>query len=113
MLQPRHNLSIASMFKKLLLASFLVYTHVGLVSAFEASYYADAFEGGTSANGTTFSQQNHAAAICYEELSQLAYVSTTQTGMVVTLTDRPNCSRHDDRIDLSSSVFSQFAPLSK
>ncbi|MFZ2255841.1 MAG: hypothetical protein WAW59_08290 [Patescibacteria group bacterium] len=40
-------------------------------------------------------------------------MSTAQTGMVVTLTDRPNCARHTDRIDLSSSVFSTFAPLSK
>lgn len=101
-----------SMFKKIILASILACMHIWLASAFEASYYSDAFEGGTSANGTTFSQANHTAAICYEELSQLAYVSTAQTGMVVTLTDRPNCSRHTDRIDLSSSVFSTFVPLS-
>ncbi len=101
------------MFKKILLASILTCIHIWLASAFEASYYSDAFEGGTSSNGTIFSQANHTAAICYEELSQLAYVSTAQTGMVVTLTDRPNCNRHTDRIDLSSSVFSTFVPLSR
>lgn len=101
------------MFKKIFFAFILACIHISLASAFEASYYSDAFEGGTSANGTTFSQVNHTAAICYEDLSQLAYVNTTQTGMVVTLTDRPNCVRHTDRIDLSSSVFSTFAPLSK
>lgn len=101
-----------SMFRKIFLASIIATMNIWLVSAFEASYYSDAFEGSTSSNGTTFSQANHTAAICYEELSQLAYVSTAQTGMVVTLTDRPNCSRHTDRIDLSSSVFSTFAPLS-
>lgn len=84
-----------------------------IVSAFEASYYNDWFEWEMSANGTIFSQSNHTAAICYEELSQFAYISTSSTGMVVTLTDRPNCSRHTDRIDLSTSVFSQFAPLSQ
>jgi uncharacterized protein YkwD len=82
-------------------------------SAFEASYYWDIFQGRTSANGTIFSQSGHTAAICYEDLSQLAFVSTAQTGVVVTLTDRPNCTRYTDRIDLSSSVFSLFEPLSQ
>jgi len=101
------------MFKKIILASILACIQVWLVSAFEASYYSDAFEWKMSANGTIFSQNNHSAAICFEDLSQFAYVSTAQVGMVVSLTDRPNCNRHPDRIDLSSSVFSAFAPLSK
>lgn len=33
--------------------------------------------------------------------------------MVVTLNDRPNCSRHPDVIDLSQSAFEVFAPLSR
>ncbi len=101
------------MIPRIILIFILTLSNIWLASAFEASYYADTFEGGTSSNGTTFSQTQHTAAICYEELSQLAYISTAQTGMVVTLTDRPNCSRHSDRIDLSSSAFSMFAPLSK
>lgn len=101
------------MIPRFILIFILTLSNIWLASAFEASYYSDAFEWATSSNGTIFSQSQHTAAICYEELSQLAYISTAQTGMVVTLTDRPNCNRHDNRIDLTSSVFSVFVPLSK
>ena len=101
------------MSKKIIVFLIALCLNIELASAFEASYYSDSFEGSNNANGTVFSQLHHSAAICYEDLSQFAYVNTTQTGMVVTLTDRPNCSRHTDRIDLSSSVFSRFAPLSQ
>ncbi len=40
-------------------------------------------------------------------------MSSTETGMVVTLNDRPNCSRYPDLIDFSSSAFQVFAPTSK
>lgn len=101
------------MFKKIIVPFIVVLFFPVLVFGMEASYYADMFEGKRSANGTTFSQTNHSAALCYEELSQLAYVSTAQTGIVVSITDRPNCSRYRDRVDLTSSTFSLFAPLSR
>ncbi len=38
------------------------------VFSLEATYYADAFEGGGTANGDRFSQAYHSAALCNEEL---------------------------------------------
>lgn len=101
------------MFKKIVFLSFLILSLPPVTLAFEASYYADSFEGGTTAYGNIFSQDNHSAAICYEELGQFAYVSTVGTGIVVGLDDRPNCNRHAESIDLSSSAFSVLAPLSQ
>jgi rare lipoprotein A (peptidoglycan hydrolase) len=49
----------------------------------EATYYADAFEGGGTAYGNIFSQSNHSAAICGLPLGQLVYVSRGETGAVV------------------------------
>lgn len=100
------------MIKKLLPFIFVLVLTPLRIYAFDATYYADAFEGGTTAYGNTFAQTNHSAAICYEELGQLTYVSSAQTGMVVTIDDRPNCTRSANMIDLSSSAFSVFAPLS-
>lgn len=40
-------------------------------------------------------------------------MASTQTGMVVTLNDRPNCSRYPDLIDFSRSAFEIFAPTSR
>lgn len=99
------------MFKKNHLFISLFFLFPSFVSAFDATYYWDVFEWGMTANGNIFSQTNHSAAICYEELGQLTYVSTSQTGMVVVLDDRPNCKRHINSIDLSSSVFMNFAPI--
>lgn len=80
--------------------------------ALEATYYADSFEWGKTARGDTFSQEYHSAAICEQNLWTYAYVTKWLTGAVVTLNDRPNCSRHSDVIDLSRSVFEAFAPTS-
>ena len=81
--------------------------------AFDATYYSDAFEWGRTANGGAFSQSIYSAALCDEELWSYAYVQWWQTGAVVTINDRPNCSKNSESIDLSKSVFELFAPISR
>ncbi len=80
--------------------------------ALEATYYADDFEWRKTANGETFSQMVHSAAICGENLWNYAYIQKGMTWMVVNLNDRPNCNRFPDVIDLSKSAFQIFSPLS-
>lgn len=41
----------------------------------EATFYADSFDGGSTANGERFSQAEHSAAICDMSLGQYLYVS--------------------------------------
>ena len=78
----------------------------------EATYYSDSFDGGTTANGEKFSQNDFSAAICDIALGQYLYVSTGSTGIVVSANDRPNCSRYPEVIDLSREAFRTLAPLS-
>lgn len=61
-----------------------------------------------NSNGTVFMQADHTAAICSEDLSQFAYIHTASTGIVVTLSDRPNCTKFSHTVDLSQSVFRLF-----
>ncbi|MBP9779585.1 hypothetical protein KBD33_03100 [Candidatus Gracilibacteria bacterium] len=79
----------------------------------DATYYSDAFEGSNTANGSLFSQKTHSSAMCDIQLGSYVYVQSGQTGAVVTVNDRPNCSSNHDVIDLSSSVFELFAPLTR
>jgi uncharacterized protein YkwD len=79
----------------------------------DATYYSDAFEWANTANGSLFSQQNHSSAMCDIQLWSYVYVQSWQTGAVVTVNDRPNCSSNHDIIDLTSSVFELFAPLTR
>lgn len=80
--------------------------------ALEATYYADSFEGGNTSNGNKFSQEIFSAAACSVELGQYGYVRYGNTGAVVTVNDRPNCSRYPDVIDLSRRAFEIFSPTS-
>jgi hypothetical protein len=101
--------------RRILLCSLLSWNifFIQNVSAFDATFYNDAFEWWKTANGSIFSQSTHTAAICNEELGSLAYIRSWQTGAVVTLNDRPNCSIHTDIVDLSKSAFELFSPLSR
>jgi Lytic transglycolase/Cysteine-rich secretory protein family len=83
------------------------------VGAYDATYYADSFEWWWTANGSKFSQRYDSAAICTIPLGQYAYVSYWSTGAVVTLNDRPNCSRYPNLVDLSKNAFSYFWNLSQ
>ncbi|GAB0174887.1 MAG: hypothetical protein HHAS10_07660 [Candidatus Altimarinota bacterium] len=78
----------------------------------EATYYSDSFQGGHTANGDTFDQNSYSAAMCDIPLGQYLHVSKGNTGVVVELNDRPNCSRYPEVIDLSRRAFQVFAPLS-
>ncbi len=78
----------------------------------EATFYSDAFEGGSTANSDIFHQSNHSAAICDIPLGRFLYVSKWGTGIVIKANDRPNCTRYPNVIDFSRSVFSLFAPTS-
>ena len=77
----------------------------------EATYYSDSFDGGTTANGEKFSQNDFSAAICDMALGQYLYVSTGSTGIVVSANDRPNCRKYPDVIDLSREAFRVLSPL--
>jgi uncharacterized protein YkwD len=78
----------------------------------EATYYADSFEWGGTADGSKFSQEVFSAAACDVELGQYGYVRYGNTGAVVTINDRPNCRKHPEIIDLSRRAFEIFAPTS-
>lgn len=88
-----------------------IFSLPSLLFAMDATYYSDDFEGGYTANGDVFSQSNHSAALCAEELGQFIYVSRGNTGMTVLANDRPNCTRYPNLVDLSRSAFESFAPL--
>ena len=78
----------------------------------EATYYADSFEWSHTSNGEVFSQDAFTAAMCDIPLGKNVYVSSGDTGALVRVNDRPNCSRYPNIIDLSKKSFSLFAPLS-
>lgn len=50
--------------------------------------------------------------MCDIPLGKNVYVSSGDTGALVRVNDRPNCSRYPNIIDLSKKSFSLFAPLS-
>lgn len=45
-------------------------------------------------------------------LGKNVYVFSSSTGVLVRVNDRPNCKRYPNVLDLTSKVFSLFAPLS-
>ncbi len=49
--------------------------------------------------------------MCDVPLGQYLYVSHGNTGVVVDLNDRPNCSRFPQIVDLSTVAFKKFSPL--
>jgi rare lipoprotein A len=71
-----------------------------------ATYYADYFVGRKMANGVRFYQSSMVAAHPYLKLGTRVKVSYKGRSVLVTITDRCNCS-----IDLSKAAFRQLAPL--
>ena len=98
------------MFRKYLILGFLLFPWITF--ALDATYYADAFEWKRTADGSIFSQNNFSAALCSWVLGNAIYAYSANTGVIVTLNDRPNCNRHAGVIDLSKVAFTTFAPLS-
>lgn len=79
----------------------------------ELLYYAESFEGGKTANGNTFAQAGFSAARCDIPLNTLIQVRYGDKSVVVKANDRPNCTKHPDIVDLTTTAFSTLAPLSK
>lgn len=98
------------MFLRIFVYTFFLLSLIPTLSAYEATYYADSFEGKSTSNGSRFSNSGYSAAICDLDLGQYAYVQYQSTWAVVTLNDRPNCRRYADTIDLTTQAFSLFAP---
>ncbi len=78
----------------------------------DITYYADAFEGGHTANGNIFSQSSFSAARCEIPFNTLVQVGNGNTSVVVKANDRPNCSRYPNVIDLSTTAFQTIGNLS-
>lgn len=76
-------------------------------------FYSDSFEWQTTANGDTFSQWNYSSARCSVPLWDALQVMYNNTSVIVKNNDRTNCSKQADTLDLSTSAFNVFAPLSK
>ena len=98
------------MFRKYLILGFFLFPWI--TGALDATYYADVFEGRRTANGSVFSQNNFSAAFCSWSLGRQVYAHSANTWVVLTINDRPNCTRHPNTLDLSKIAFSSFAPLS-
>lgn len=76
-------------------------------------YYADSFEGGGTANGDRFTQSAYSAARCSASLGKLLQITAEGKSVMVKANDRPNCDKHPDIADLTTTAFKSLAPLSK
>lgn len=76
-------------------------------------YYSDDFENSGTSSGDRFSQSAYSAAHCAVDLGRFAQVANGSKSVVVKINDRPNCSKHPDIVDLSTSAFQSLAPLSR
>ncbi len=76
-------------------------------------YYADSFEGGGTAGGDRFTQSAYSAARCTVSLGRLLQISAEGKSVVVKANDRPNCAKHPDIADLTTTAFRALAPLSR
>lgn len=75
-------------------------------------YYADSFEGGNTANGNEFSQAFFSSAKCTTPLNTFLQVINRTKSVIVKNNDRPNCVKHPDIIDLTTTSFSVIGNLS-
>lgn len=84
-----------------------------LSTAAQILYYADAFENRGTSSGDRFNQSAYSAARCALDLGRLIQVANGSKSVVVKVNDRPNCSKHPDIVDLTTTAFRSLAPLSK
>lgn len=84
-----------------------------LSTSAQVLYYADEFENGGTSSGDRFNQSAYSAARCAVDLGRFIQVANGSKSVVVKVNDRPNCSRHPDIVDLTTTAFRSLAPLSK
>lgn len=78
----------------------------------DITYYADSFEGGSTANGNPFSQSFFSAAACETPLNTLLQVGKGRQAVIVKLNDRPNCTKYPNLTDLTSIAFGKIGKIS-
>jgi rare lipoprotein A (peptidoglycan hydrolase) len=76
-------------------------------------YYSDDSEGRGTSNGDTFRQAGFSAARCNVPYNTLLQLRSGDTGVIVKANDRPNCAKHPDIVDLTTTGFSTLAPISR
>jgi rare lipoprotein A (peptidoglycan hydrolase) len=78
----------------------------------DITYYADSFEGGKTANGNPFSQAYFSAAACDIPFNTLIQIRKGTASVIVKTNDRPNCAKHPDLTDLTTTAFRTIGKIS-
>lgn len=78
----------------------------------DITYYADSFEGGHTANGNSYSQSYYSAAGCLTPFNTLLQIGKGTTAVIVKLNDRPNCTKHPNLTDLTTTAFKIIGKIS-